>query len=34
VGFLDLSLLNGLFNQPPGPSGLECAGETVPCPSP
>ena len=31
VDFLDLGMMKSLFFQPPGPSGLECAG-TVPCP--
>ena len=31
VDFLDLGLMKSQFFQPPGPSGLECAG-TVPCP--
>ncbi len=31
VDFLDLGLMKSLFFQPPGPSGLACAG-TVPCP--
>lgn len=31
VDFVDLGLFKALFFQPPGPSGLSCAG-TIPCP--
>ncbi len=31
VDFLDLGRMKSLFFQPPGPSGLACAG-TIPCP--
>ncbi len=31
VDFLDLGLMKSQFFQPPGPSGLSCAG-TIPCP--
>jgi hypothetical protein len=33
VNFGDLSLMKTMFFNPPGPSGLDCAG-TVPCPAP